>query len=63
MQSPTKACPFCNGSGRCANCKGTGIRLVRKGWFSFERLKACKACTGTATCQLCVGKGTLRILS
>jgi hypothetical protein len=53
--STSTPCPFCKGSGRCANCDGSGCRLVRKGFLGLLHEADCRACEGSGECQLCHG--------
>lgn len=57
-------CTYCNGTKRCAFCKGTGIRRVvvpnlperniAASWYEEQ----CPFCEGKGVCRYCKGKGT-----
>lgn len=46
-------CKSCDESGKCWNCKGTGIDPVTQ--------KSCNTCHGNGKCQICHGKGYIII--
>ena len=50
------ACLFCQGSGKCGKCEGTGVRTIER-WFPRMGEIQCIACAGSGKCQLCSGKG------
>ena len=45
-------CIACHGTGKCADCDGTGINLHLN-----ESEPKCERCTGTGTCSDCQGTG------
>ena len=53
-------CDFCSGTGRCARCDGTGLRLIGRGWMGIHRTAACIVCYRSGRCQLCYGNGAYR---
>jgi excinuclease UvrABC ATPase subunit len=50
-------CPFCDGSGECAKCDGTGLRTIHKHWPLRDVEVPCRACQGSGVCDLCKGEG------
>ena len=52
-----RTCPFCEGTGQCAKCAGTGTQVVRKGRLGLKREVYCRACEGMGQCRLCRGTG------
>ena len=50
---------YCNGTGRCQNCHGTG----KAGWTGLTNAPGagiCPICVGTGVCRHCGGTGTER---
>ena len=45
-------CTGCNGTGRCTNCDGSGIRSYGK----------CAWCNGTGNCNFCYGKRGINVV-
>ncbi len=59
-QSPgDRACPFCQGTGKCNRRGGGGTRIVRQKWWARKRLLPCSRCAGTGKCELCQGTGSI----
>lgn len=52
-------CPFCDGSGQCAKCEGTGLRVIHKQWPLRDQEVQCRACEGSGICDLCHGEGVV----
>lgn len=55
--SKGRRCYVCNGSGRCASCKGTG-QLVKMGFDRSNGTKTCHKCNGDGICNKCRGEGS-----
>jgi hypothetical protein len=50
----------CGGTGKCANCHGTG-KVEGTGYGVVDRTKPdCAFCGGERLCRVCRGTGTLR---
>jgi hypothetical protein len=49
-------CIFCEGSGKCSECKGQGILTVG---FILKTEKDCYVCEGLGLCNFCDGRGEL----
>ena len=45
-------CRFCNGTGVCVTCDGSGKRI-------YNPKRNCTVCKGSGVCSLCDGKGTV----
>lgn len=51
-------CPFCRGTGRCAQCHGRG-ELGKSGSLIPRRKTPCHACHASGECHLCHGTGAV----
>ncbi len=51
-------CPFCQSSGKCFKCDGTGDRVIQTGLLHYKLTVTCSNCQGSGECQLCHGKVT-----
>lgn len=57
VRSVTKPCGVCNGSKKCNQCNGTGLKTY---WVSTgQRVQSCGGCGGTGSCQPCFGTGVI----
>jgi hypothetical protein len=52
-----RACPFCDGSGECGKCGGTGFRELKPSRIGRTRPVKCWACDASGKCPLCHGTG------
>jgi len=52
VPSHPPTCPFCQGSGLCHRCDGTGFIRARR-----AKPQPCHECNGSGKCDLCGGTG------
>jgi len=55
-KSRVRVCPYCNGTGRCRHCRGSGIHNY-PGYGRPMTERPCGFCRGTGVCQHCRGRG------
>lgn len=57
VRSVTQPCGTCNGTKKCHQCHGTGVKTY---WVSTgQKIQECGGCRGTGSCQICLGTGVM----